>query len=89
MTSDWFRFSLVLCHLGVTYCQRPEDLTWPLPSDHWKQSSMETSLAIGTKVFLHSTGIKDLGGKIICQIADIVWGDTGDTDQVSHYDTGL
>ena len=44
------RFSLVLCHLGVTYCQRPEDQTFPLPSDHWKQSSMESSLCIGTKV---------------------------------------
>ena len=44
------RFSLVLCHLGVTYCQRPDDQTFPLPSDHWKTSSMESSLSIGTKV---------------------------------------
>ena len=27
-----------------------------------------------SKVYLHSTGIKDPKGKIICQIADIVWG---------------
>ena len=67
------QFSLVLCHLGVTYCQCSHDTTFPLPSDHWKQCCMETCVPVGTKVFLHSTGIKDPKNKIICQIADIVW----------------
>ena len=75
------QFSLVICHLGVTYCQCSHDLSYPLPSDHWKQCSLVTCAPIGTKVQLHSTGIKDPRNKIICQIADIVWAtDTGRSD---------
>jgi len=83
------RFSLVLCHLGVTYCQRPEDQTFPLPSDHWKQSEMESSLCIGSKVYLHSTGIKDPKGKIICQIADIVWAESQGNRDTDPPETGI
>ena len=70
------KFALVVCHLGLTYtqCCQEETETFPLPSDHWRTCCLDSCLPIGTKVYLHSTGIKDPRGNIICQIADIVWG---------------
>lgn len=68
------KFALVVCHLGLTYCQCCQDQTFPLPSEHWRNCTLGSCLPIGCKVYLHSTGIKDPRGNIICQIADIVWG---------------
>ena len=68
------KFALVVCHLGITYCQCCKDETFPLPYHHWRSCSLDSCLPIGSKVYLHSTGIKDPRGNIICQIADIVWG---------------
>ena len=44
------QFSVVICHLGVTYVQRADDLSYPLPADHWKQCTLDTCLPVGTKV---------------------------------------
>ena len=38
------QFSVVICHLGVTYVQRADDLSYPLPADHWKQCTLNTCL---------------------------------------------
>ena len=49
------QFSVVVCHLGVTYTQCCHDLTHPLPADHWKQCCLETCVPLGTKVGINST----------------------------------
>ena len=68
------KFALVVCHLGVTYCQSAQEDSFPLPFHLWSRNTLESCLPIGSKVYLHSTGIKDPRGNLICQIADIVWG---------------
>jgi hypothetical protein len=72
------RFSQVVCHLGTSYSHCSKNSSFLLPSDHWKSCSLASCLPVGSKVLLHSTGIKDPKGKIICQIADIVWTPVGD-----------
>ena len=49
------QFSVVICHLGVTYVQRADDLSYPLPADHWKQCTLDTCLPVGTKVSQENT----------------------------------
>merc|ERR1719312_1707454 len=71
------RFSQVVCHLGTTYACCTKNSSFLLPSDHWKSCCLASCLPVGTKVYLHSTGIKDPKGKIICQIADMVWAEAG------------
>jgi len=81
------RFSLVVCHLGTSYSPCSKNSTFLLPSDHWESCSLSSCLAVGSRVLLHSTGIKDSKGKIICQIADIVW--TPVEDKFDPPETGI
>jgi len=81
------RFSQVVCHLGTTYACCTKNSSFLLPSDHWKSCCLASCLPVGTKVLLHSTGIKDPKGKIICQIADIVW--TPIDDKYDPPETGI
>jgi len=81
------RFSQVVCHLGTTYSHCSKNSSFLLPSDHWKSCCLTSCLPVGSKVLLHSTGIKDPKGKIICQIADIVW--TPVEDKYDPPETGI
>eukprot|EP00092_Neocalanus_flemingeri_P040368 GFUD01043966.1.p1 GENE.GFUD01043966.1~~GFUD01043966.1.p1 ORF type:complete len:1978 (-),score=498.59 GFUD01043966.1:399-6332(-) len=81
------RFSLVVCHLGTAYSQCSKNSSFMLPSDHWQSCSLDSCLPVGSRVLLHSTGIKDPKGKIICQIADIIW--TPVDDKFDPPETGI
>jgi len=81
------RFSLVICHLGTTYTHCTKTSSHMIPSERWNMCSLDCCLPVGTKVLLHSTGIKDSKDKIMCQISDIVW--TPVEDKYDPPETGI
>merc|ERR1719187_815737 len=76
-------YGLVLCHSGTVYSECEKSDRALLPSLHWVHCDLTDCLPVGTKVLLHATRLREvLGrasvGKMVCQVANLVWTQGGE-----------